>query len=117
VADEPDQDRLEKILQTYLDVFKHLGTLSAALAVVVLVLYRELQLNPFVITVSLVALGVSVVASAVGFRLAVQFAVHEGRLRLPSIVSRTLSALLVISNSGIGFGVILLIVAGIMLAY
>jgi hypothetical protein len=113
VADEPDRDRLEKILQAYLDAFKHYGTLSAALAVVVLVLYSELRLNPFVITVCLVILGVSVVASTLGFFVAATIAMYEGPLIIPSFASRILHGLLYISNGGVGAGVIVLIIAGI----
>ncbi len=54
----------------YFEFFKHLSAVSTAVLVVVLVLYRDLYLDPALALLSLVAFGVCVLASFYGMFLA-----------------------------------------------
>jgi hypothetical protein len=60
------RNRGRETLQGYFEFFKHLSTLSTLVLVVVLVLYRDLYLDPALALVALAAFGISVLASFYG---------------------------------------------------
>jgi hypothetical protein len=61
-----DNDRDRDPLRGYFEFFKHLSTLSTLVLVVVLVLYRDLYLDPALALVALAAFGISALASFYG---------------------------------------------------
>jgi len=61
-----DNDRDREPLRGYFEFFKHLSTLSTLVLVVVLVLYRDLYLDPTLALVALAAFGISALASFYG---------------------------------------------------
>jgi hypothetical protein len=62
-----DRDGGREALRGYFEFFKHLSTLSTLVLVVVLVLYRDLYLDPVLALVALAAFGVSVLAALASF--------------------------------------------------
>jgi hypothetical protein len=65
-----DNDRDGEPLRGYFEFFKHLSTLSTLVLVVVLVLYRDLYLDPVLALVALAAFGISALASFYGMFVA-----------------------------------------------
>ena len=65
-----DNDRDREPLRGYFEFFKHLSTLSTLVLVVVLVLYRDLYLDPALALVALAAFGISALASFYGMFVA-----------------------------------------------
>ena len=65
-----DNDRDREPLRSYFEFFKHLSTLSTLVLVVVLVLYRDLYLDPALALVALAAFGISALASFYGMFVA-----------------------------------------------
>jgi hypothetical protein len=65
-----DRDGGREPLRGYFEFFKHLSTLSTLVLVVVLVLYRDLYLDPVLALVALAAFGVSALASFYGMFVA-----------------------------------------------
>jgi hypothetical protein len=63
-------ERNRDALRGYFEFFKHLSTISTTVLVIVLVLYRDLYLDPALALLSLVAFGVSVLASFCGMFVA-----------------------------------------------
>lgn len=61
-----DEGRDREALRGYFEFFKHLSAVSTAVLVVVLVLYRDLYLDPVLALLALAAFGVSVVAAFYG---------------------------------------------------
>lgn len=68
MAGDRDEDR--EVLRGYFEFFKHLSLVSTVILVVVLVLYRDLYLDPVLAVLSLVAFGVAVLASFYGMLVA-----------------------------------------------
>jgi hypothetical protein len=65
-----DNDQDGEPLRGYFEFFKHLSTLSTLVLVVVLVLYRDLYLDPALALVALAAFGISALASFYGMFVA-----------------------------------------------
>ena len=65
-----DNDRDREPLRGYFEFFKHLSTLSTLVLVVVLVLYRDLYLDPALALAALAAFGISALASFYGMFVA-----------------------------------------------
>jgi hypothetical protein len=65
-----DRDGGREALRGYFEFFKHLSALSTLVLVVVLVLYRDLYLDPVLALAALAAFGVSVLASFYGMFVA-----------------------------------------------
>jgi len=65
-----DRDGMREPLRGYFEFFKHLSALSTLVLVVVLVLYRDLYLDPVLAVLALGAFGVSVLASFYGMFVA-----------------------------------------------
>jgi hypothetical protein len=65
-----DNDRDGEPPRGYFEFFKHLSTLSTLVLVVVLVLYRDLYLDPALALVALAAFGISALASFYGMFVA-----------------------------------------------
>jgi putative flippase GtrA len=65
-----DEERDRDALRGYFEFFRHLSLVSTAILVVVLVLYRDLYLDPALAILSLVAFGVAVLASFYGMFVA-----------------------------------------------
>ena len=99
-------------LRGYFEFFKHLSAVSTAVLVVVLVLYRDLYLDPALALLSLVAFGVSVLASFYGMFLAMDRG-HEGEAPKPP--GSLLRRLLFVAAGALG-GAVLCLIAGIAVA-
>jgi hypothetical protein len=103
---EGELDR--EALRGYFDLFKHLSAVSTAVLVVVLVLYRDLYLDPTLALLSLVAFGVCVLASFYGMFVTVGPG-QPGKSGLPGPLLRWL---LYVAVAGLG-GAVLCLAAGI----
>ena len=66
MGEQRDEGRDREVLRGYFEFFKHLSAVSTAVLVVVLVLYRDLYLDPVLALLALAAFGVSVVAAFYG---------------------------------------------------
>ena len=66
MGEQRDEGRDREALRGYFEFFKHLSAVSTAVLVVVLVLYRDLYLDPVLALLALAAFGVSVVAAFYG---------------------------------------------------
>lgn len=78
------QENEKELFKLYFDLFKHLGTLSVAVPLLVLALYRDLDLASLVTRTSLSAFGTSLVLSAAGVvyaALSVEDAMRGNRQR------------------------------------
>ena len=102
MADERNRDAL----RGYFELFKHLSTISTAVLVIVLVLYRDLYLDPVLALLSLVAFGVSVLASFYGMFVAMNRNVSPGPTKLPGALLR---GLLYVAAGALGGAVICLV--------
>ena len=102
-------DRNRDALRGYFEFFKHLSTISTAVLVIVLVLYRDLYLNPVLALLSLVAFGVSVLASFYGMFVAMNSNVSPVPPKLPGALLR---GLLYVAAGALG-GAVICLVAGI----
>jgi hypothetical protein len=108
MADERNREGL----RGYFELFKHLSTISTAVLVIVLVLYRDLYLDPALALLSLVAFGVSVLASFYGMFLAMNKGLDQGPPKLPGSLLRRL---LYVAAGSLG-GAVLCLIAGIAVA-
>lgn len=70
MVNDRDGERDRDALWGYFEFFKHLSLVSTAVLVIVLVLYRDLFLDPLLAVVALVAFGVAVLASFYGMFVA-----------------------------------------------
>ena len=70
MGDNRDDVRNRDAQRGYFELFKHLNTISTVVLVIVLVLYRDLYLDPALALLSLAAFGVAVLASLCGILLA-----------------------------------------------
>jgi hypothetical protein len=100
-----DNDRDGEPLRGYFEYFKHLSTLSTLVLVVVLVLYRDLYLDPALALVALAAFGISALASFYGM-----FVAMDG-----SLSGTPPRGLLYIAVGGL-VGAVLCLIAGIATA-
>jgi putative flippase GtrA len=105
---DKDRDGDREALRGYFDFFKHLSAVSTAVLVVVLVLYRDLYLDPVLALLALAAFGVSVLASFYGMFVAM----GDGLSRTPGSLPRRL---LYVAVGGLG-GAVLCLIAGIATA-
>jgi hypothetical protein len=103
------EEREREALRGYFELFKHLSTISTAVLVIVLVLYRDLYLDPLLAILSLVAFGVAVLASFYGMFLAMGRDLHPGTPKPPSSLLRWL---LYVAVGSLG-GAVLCLIAGI----
>ena len=103
--------REREALRGYFDFFKHLSAVSTAVLVVVLVLYRDLYLDPTLALLSLVAFGVSVLASFYGMFVIMD----HGSQGKPGRPVSLLRRLLYVAVAGFG-GAVLCLAAGIVVA-
>jgi putative flippase GtrA len=103
VGREREGDR--EALRGYFDFFKHLSAVSTAVLAIVLVLYRDLYLDPALALVSLAAFGVCVLASFYGMFVTM----GDGT---PEKSGSLLRWLLYIAVGGLG-GAVLCLIAGI----
>jgi hypothetical protein len=105
LSDERNRDTL----RGYFDFFKHLSTVSTAVLVIVLVLYRDLYLNPVFALLSLVAFGVAVLTSFYGMFLAMNRDLSPEPPKLPGSLLR---GILFVAAGALG-GAMLCLIAGI----
>jgi hypothetical protein len=111
VGEQRDEGRDREALRGYFEFFKHLSAVSTAVLVVVLVLYRDLYLDPVLALLALAAFGVSVVAAFYGM-----FAtMGSGPREKPGSPSALPRRLLYLSLGGLG-GAVLCLLAGIATA-
>jgi len=108
MADERNQE----VLRGYFEFFKHLSAVSTAVLVVVLVLYRDLYLDPALALLSLVAFAVSVLASFYGMFLAMDRGPDQGASKPPGALLRRL---LYVAAGSLG-GAVLCLIVGIAVA-
>jgi hypothetical protein len=106
------EERDREALRGYFEFFKHLSAVSTVVLVVVLVLYRDLYLDPQLAIVSVVAFGVSVLASFYGMFLAMSRGPWAESSKIPGPLLRRL---LYVAVGSLGAAVLCLIV-GIALA-
>ena len=107
MADDRDEDR--DALRGYFEFFRHLSLVSTAILVVVLVLYRDLYLDPVLAILSLVAFGVAVLASFYGMFVAMNRDLSPGPPgRVPGSLLRRL---LYVAVGALGGAVLCLIVS------
>jgi len=104
-----DDERNRDVLRGYFEFFKHVSTISTAVLVLVLVLYRDLYLDPVLAILSLVAFGVSVLASFYGMFLAMSGGLDQGPSKVPGRLLRTL---LYVAVGALG-GAVLCLMVGI----
>ena len=104
-------DREREALRGYFDFFKHLSAFSTAVLAIVLVLYRDLYLDPGLALLSLAAFGVCVLASFYGMFVTLD----RGLPEKPSFPGSLLRRLLYVAVGGLGAAVLCLI-AGIVTA-
>jgi glucan phosphoethanolaminetransferase (alkaline phosphatase superfamily) len=95
----------------YFEFFKHVSTLSTVVLAVVLVVYRDLYLDPALAVLSLVAFGVSVAASFYGMFVTMGSG-PEPPEKLHGVLLR---GLLYIATGALG-GAVVCLIAGIVIA-
>ena len=78
MAGDRDEERDREALRGYFEFFRHLSLVSTAVLVVMLVLYRDLYLDPVLAVLSLVAFGVAVLASFYGMFVAMNHDLSPG---------------------------------------
>ena len=102
-------DREREAQRGYFEFFKHLSAISTGVLVIVLVLYRDLYLDPALALVSLAAFGVCVLASFYGMFVTLD----RGLPEKPGLPASLLRRLLYVALGGLGAAVLCLI-AGIV---
>jgi hypothetical protein len=102
-------ERNRVALRWYFEFFKHLSTISTAVLVIVLVLYRDLYIDPALALLSLVAFGVSVLASFYGMFVAMNRNLSPESPKLPGLLLR---GLLYVAAGALG-GAVLCLIASI----
>ncbi len=105
------EERDREAWRGYFEFFKHLSAVSTAVLVVVLVLYRDLYLDPALALLALAAFGVSVMASFCGMFATMG---REPREK-PGSPGALPQGLLYVAVGGLG-GAVLCLVAGIATA-
>jgi hypothetical protein len=105
-------ERNREALRGYFEFFKHLSAVSTVVLAVVLVLYRDLYLDPQLAILSVVAFGVSVLASFYGMFLAMSDGSRAGPPKLPGSLLR---GLLYVAVGSLG-GAVLCLIVGIAVA-
>ena len=111
MGEQRDEGRDREALRGYFEFFKHLSAVSTAVLVVVLVLYRDLYLDPVLALLALAAFGVSVVAAFYGMFATMGSASVE-KPAPPGALPRRL---LYLALGGLG-GAVLCLLAGIATA-
>jgi hypothetical protein len=108
MADERDRE----VLRGYFELFKHLSAITTAVLVIVLVLYRDLYLDPLLAILALVAFGASVLTSFYGMFLAMSRGFQPTPSKIPGTLLRRL---LYVAVGSLG-GAILCLIVGIAVA-
>ena len=108
-----EREGQREALRGYFDFFKHLSAVSTAVLAIVLVLYRDLYLDPALALLSLAAFGVCVLTSFYGMFVTLGRGLPE-KSGFP-IPSTLLRRLLYVAVGGLGAAVLCLI-AGIVTA-
>ena len=103
------EGRNRDALRGYFEFFKHLSMISTAVLVIVLVLYRDLYLDPLLAILSLVAFGVAVLASFYGMFVAMNHDPSPGQLG--GFPGSLLRGLLYVAVGALGGAVLCLIVS------
>jgi hypothetical protein len=103
-----DEVRNRDALRGYFELFKHLNTISTVVLVIVLVLYRDLYLDPALALLSLVAFGAAVLTSLCGMFLAMNRNLSP---EAPKFRGSLLRGLLYVSVGASGGAVLCLIVS------
>ena len=111
MGEQRDEGRDREVLRGYFEFFKHLSAVSTAVLVVVLVLYRDLYLDPVLALLALAAFGVSVAAAFYGMFATMGSASVE-KSGSPGALPRRL---LYLALGGLG-GAVLCLLAGIATA-
>lgn len=108
MINDQDEERNREALRGHFEFFKHLSAVGTAILVVVLVLYRDLYLDPALAVLSLVTFGVSVLASFCGMFVAMRRGLSQKPLGLPGSLLR---GLLYVAGGALGGGMLCLIVS------
>ncbi len=108
MGDDRDDVRNRDAQPGYFELFKHLNTISTVVLVIVLVLYRDLYLDPALALLSLAAFGVAVLTSLCGIFLAMNRKLSPDA---PKFRGSLLRRLLYVSVVALGGAVLFLIVS------
>jgi hypothetical protein len=109
IVSDRGEERNRDTLRGYFEFFKHLSMISTAVLVIVLVLYRDLYLDPLLAILSLVAFGVAVLVSFYGMFVAMN---HEPSPESPGgLPGPLLRGLLYVAVGALGGAVLCLIVS------
>jgi hypothetical protein len=100
MIDNRDEVRNRDALRGHFELFKHLNTISIVVLVIVLVLYRDLYLDPALALLSLAAFGVAALTSFYGMFLAMRHNLSPEAPKLPGALLRGLMYVAVISSGG-----------------
>ena len=100
MIDNRDEERNRDALRGHFELFKHLNTISIVVLVIVLVLYRDLYLNPALALLALAAFGVAALASFCGMFLAMRRYLRPEAPKHPDALLRGLLYVAVIAVCG-----------------
>jgi hypothetical protein len=100
MIDNRDEARNRDALRGYFELFKHLNTVSILVLVIVLVLYRDLYLDPALALLALGAFGVAALTSFYGMFLAMRRTVSPEPPKLPGALLRGLLYVAVLASGG-----------------
>jgi hypothetical protein len=98
MVDNREEARNRDALRGHFELFKHLNTISILVLVIVLVLYRDLYLNPALALLSLVAFGVAALVSFYGMFLAMRRNLSPEAPKLPDALLRGLLYVAVLAS-------------------
>jgi hypothetical protein len=100
MVDNRGEARIRDALRGHFELFKHLNTISVVVLVIVLVLYRDLYLDPALALLSLAAFGVAALASFFGMFLAMRRNLSHEVPKLPDALLRGLLYVAVLASCG-----------------
>jgi hypothetical protein len=100
MIDNRDEPRNRDALRGYFELFKHLNTISVVVLVIVLVIYRDLYLDPALALLALGAFGVAALASLYGMFLAMRRSLSPEAPKLPGVLLRGLLYVALLASGG-----------------
>jgi hypothetical protein len=100
MVDNREEARNRDALRGHFELFKHLNTISILVLVIVLVLYRDLYLNPALALLSLATFGVAALTSFFGMFLAMRRNLSPEVPKLPGALLRGLLYVAVLASCG-----------------
>jgi hypothetical protein len=98
MVDNREETRSRDALRGHFELFRHLNTVSILVLVIVLVLYRDLYLNPALALLSLAMFGVAALTSFYGMFLAMRRTLSPEPPKLPGALLRGLLYVAVLAS-------------------